>query len=309
MNAYNSIILVADDDPLNVKLLTGILEPEYEVLFALDGKTTIELAEREQPDLILLDVMMPGQSGYQTCRQLKSKPATHDIPVIFISALSEHEDEAMGLSCGAIDYVTKPINAAIVRSRIANHLELKHARDLLKQQATIDPLTGIANRRLFDEFQMREWRAMQRDAKPFSLIMIDIDYFKQFNDYYGHSAGDACLRAVASVLQNTLGRPSDLVARYGGEEFACILPDTDSAGAAHIAENLRLAVQKLSIPHEKSSVAAIVTISLGCASRVPSIGKFLSDFMVEADHALYKAKELGRNRSVHAAIEDQPSVH
>ncbi|MBL6986810.1 MAG: diguanylate cyclase [Methylobacter sp.] len=305
MTANDSVILVVDDDPLNVKLLIGILESAYEVLFALDGPKAVELAVQEQPDLILLDVLMPGQNGYQTCRQLKAKTDTRDIPVIFISSLSDHEDEAKGLNCGAIDYISKPVNAAIVKSRIGNHLELKHARDLLKQQATIDQLTGIANRRRFDEFLLQEWRTMQREAKPLSAIMIDIDYFKPFNDHYGHAAGDACLSKVAKIMNQVISRPSDLLARYGGEEFVCVLPNTDRDGVEHIAENLRDAVQALAEPHNKSAVAHVVTVSLGCATTIPTSDQLLSNFINSADHALYRAKERGRNCVMsHPLIDD-----
>lgn len=294
----DSVVLVVDDDPLNVKLLIGILESDYEVLFALNGQKAVELAQQYKPDLILLDVLMPGQTGYQTCQILKANPATQDIPVIFISSLTDDDDEAKGLNCGAIDYISKPVKAAIVKSRVSNHLELKHARDLLKQQATIDTLTSIANRRRFDEFLLQAWRAMHREAAPLSIIMIDIDYFKPFNDYYGHAGGDDCLRKVATAMQKVIARPSDLLARYGGEEFVCILPATEWKGAEYVAENLRQAVASLAVPHEKSSVADVVTISLGFATTIPTPDQLLSNFMNTADHALYQAKEAGRNRAV-----------
>ncbi|NOQ36012.1 MAG: diguanylate cyclase [Methylococcaceae bacterium] len=291
-----SVVLVVDDDPLNVKLLINILESDYEILFALDGYKAIELAGLEQPDLILLDVMMPDQSGYETCEQLKAKHSTSDIPIIFISSLSDHDDETKGLSCGAIDYITKPVKAAIVKARVSNHLELKHARDILKQQASVDQLTNIANRRRFDEFLLQSWRTMQREAKPLSVIMIDIDYFKPFNDFYGHGAGDEGLKKVAKAMQQIIARPSDLLARYGGEEFVCILPDTDEEGGLYIAEELRQAVQNLEIPHQHSKANSVVTISQGLATTIPTSDKLLSNFMNSSDYALYQAKELGRNR-------------
>ncbi len=294
----DSVVLVVDDDPLNVKLLIGILESDYEVLFALNGQKAVELAQQYKPDLILLDVLMPGQTGYQTCQILKVNPTTQDIPVIFISSLTDDEDETKGLNCGAIDYISKPVKAAIVQSRVSHHLQLMHARHLLKQQATIYTLTSIANRRRFDEFLLQAWRAMHREAAPLSIIMIDIDYFKPFNDYYGHAGGDDCLRKVATAMQKVIARPSDLLARYGGEEFVCILPATEWKGAEYVAENLRQAVASLAVPHEKSSVADVVTISLGFARTIPTPDQLLSNFMNTADHALYQAKEAGRNRSV-----------
>lgn len=294
----NSVILVVDDDPLNIKLLIAILESNYEVLFALNGVDAIQLSEKYKPDLILLDVVMPDQSGYQTCQILKANPATQEIPVIFISSLADDEDEDKGLNCGAIDYISKPVNAAIVKSRVSNHLELKHTRDQLKQQATVDTLTKISNRRRFDEYLLQSWRAMQRQADFLSVIMIDIDYFKPFNDCYGHAGGDTCLTKVATEMQKIIARPRDLLARYGGEEFVCILPATEQQGAEHIAETLRQAIESLAINHKKSCVSNVVTISLGVATIIPTPDQLLSNFMNTADHALYQAKEAGRNKVV-----------
>ncbi len=294
----NSVVLVVDDDPLNIKLLIGILQSEYEVLFALSGSKAIELAQHQRPDLILLDVMMPDQSGYQTCQILKENQLTKEIPVIFISSLTDDIDEAKGLDCGAIDYISKPVKPAIVKNRVKNHLQLKHARDLLKQQATIDTLTTIANRRRFDEFLLQAWRQMQREQKALSIIMIDVDYFKSFNDYYGHVAGDDCLKKIAIEMQKQIARPTDLLARYGGEEFVCILSDTEREGAEHIAENLRQTIESLAVAHEKSVISDVVTISLGVAAIIPNPEQLLSNFINMADHALYQAKKSGRNRAV-----------
>ncbi len=287
-----STVLVVDD-PLNVKLLMGILEADYELLFALDGKKTLEL--EQQPDLILLDAVMPEQNGYQTCELLKKDSLTRDIPVIFISSLSDDDDEAAGLQCGAIDYITKPINAAIVKSRIFNHLELKHTRDLLKRQSSIDGLTGIANRRCFDETLLQQWLIMQRQQQTLGIIMIDIDFFKAFNDHYGHVAGDECLKQVATTMNNIITRPADLLSRYGREEFVCILPMTSAEGTDHIAENLCEAIKALAIPHLHSEIGGIVTISLGCATIQPTVDKLLLDFMIVVDQALYQSKKKGRN--------------
>ena len=293
-----STILIVDDDPLNVKLLMNILEADYELLFALDGKKTIELAKEQQPDLILLDAIMPEQNGYQTCELLKKDPATEEIPIIFISSLSDDDDEAAGLKCGAIDYITKPINAAIVKTRISNHLELKHVRDLLKQQNNHDFLTGIANRRYFDETLLQEWQAMQYKKEPLGIIMIDIDYFKFFNDYYGHAAGDECLKKVAIAMKAVIARPHDLFARYGGEEFICILPSTSKEGTYCLAEKLCKVVERLAIPHNQSQIGDVVTISLGCTATLPIENRLSSDFMILVDKALYQAKKDGRNRVV-----------
>jgi len=290
-----SVILIVDDDPLNVKLLIAILESDYEVLFALNGQKSVELAQQYKPDIILLDVLMPGQTGHQTCQILKANPATQDIPIIFISSLDDHDDEEKGLNCGAIDYISKPVKAAIVKSRVSNHLELKHTRDLLKQQATVDTLTTIANRRRFEEFLLQSWRTKQRESEPLSIIMIDIDYFKLYNDHYGHAGGDDCLRKVAQEMQKVISRSTDLLARYGGEEFVCILATSEQEGVEYIAEKLRYTVEQLAIPHTKSKVSDVVTISLGFATVIPTADQLLSNFMNAADHALYQAKETGRN--------------
>ncbi|MDQ7091661.1 MAG: diguanylate cyclase [Methylococcales bacterium] len=303
-----STILVVDDDPLNVKLLMNILEADYALLFALDGKKAIELAKQQQPDLILLDAVMPEQSGYQTCELLKKNTLTKNIPVIFISSLSDDEDEAAGLKCGAIDYITKPINTAIVKTRIFNHLELKHIRDLLQQQSNMDGLTGIANRRCFDESLLHEWQLMQTQQHTLGVIMIDIDYFKTFNDCYGHAIGDTCLKKVAMAMANLLPQSSSLLARYGGEEFVCILPTTSKKETEAIAINLCDAIKALKIPHADSQVDSIVTISLGCSTIQPTADKSSSEFMTTVDNALYQAKKEGRNCVITANMNDYSSV-
>lgn len=290
-----SVILIVDDDPLNIKLLTGILSQHYEILFALTGQKACELTEKYQPDLILLDVLMPVQTGYQTCQILKSKASTQDIPIIFITSLTEDEDEEKGLQYGAIDYIYKPIKSAIVKSRVKNHLKLKQALDLLKKQASYDTLTTLANRRYFDDFLKQEWHNMQRLAQPLSLIMIDIDFFKPYNDHYGHAEGDNCLYQVATAMQKVITRPTDLLARYGGEEFVCILPATPIEGARHIAQNLNLAINNLRLEHKKSTACPYVTISLGVSCTIPNTHKTYTQLLNIADNLLYDAKKAGRN--------------
>ncbi|BCS54218.1 diguanylate cyclase [Geobacter sp. SVR] len=289
-------LLIIDDTPVNIEILGELMGGECEVLFALNGTDGIELACSQLPDLILLDVMMPDVDGYEVCSRLKQDPLTRSIPVIFVTAMNHEEDEARGLEIGAIDYVNKPINQAIVRARIRNHLELKRHRDLLENICLADGLTGVANRRRFDQYLDQEWRRALRSGTTISLVMIDIDYFKLFNDGYGHVAGDECLRKVALKLVETLKRPSDMAARYGGEEFACILPETDAAGALLVAEELRHEVEALQIPHESSEVSSRVTISVGVASMTPSPGESYVAIAEQADQALYAAKKEGRNR-------------
>ncbi|ANC92196.1 GGDEF domain-containing protein [Azospirillum humicireducens] len=295
-------ILVVDDIPSNVHVLSRILKDEYDIYFATDGEKALDLVQVRMPDLVLLDIMMPGMDGFEVCRRIKGDPATHDIPVIFISAKSEVEDETRGLEVGAIDFITKPISPPIVKARVRNHLLLKRQTDLLRSLSFLDGLTGIANRRRFDDAMSREWRRCARAHLPLSLIILDVDHFKAYNDQYGHQVGDECLRVVAEVLSERTRRPSDLVARYGGEEFVCLLPETDGPGATRVAEDLRAGVAERRIPHAQSPVAPFVTISLGVATVIPSAAGSPDRLAEIADQLLYRAKRAGRNRVQDATV-------
>ncbi len=295
-------ILIVDDIPSNVHVLSRILRDDYDIYFATDGERALELVQARLPDLVLLDIMMPGMDGYEVCARIKSDPATHDIPVIFISAKSEVEDETRGLEVGAIDFITKPISPPIVKARVRNHLLLKRQADLLRSLSFLDGLTGIANRRRFDEAMAREWRRCGRSHQPVSLILLDVDHFKAYNDHYGHQAGDECLRAIADILAEQVNRAGDLIARYGGEEFIVLLPETGHEGAEQVAERLRLAVARQGIPHAHSPVAPHITISLGVATQVPT-GTDTPDGLAQmADQLLYQAKRSGRNRVQGSAV-------
>jgi len=296
-------ILIVDDTPANIEILSAILGLEYGILFATSGLEALALIVGQTPDLILLDIMMPRMDGYEVCKRLKANPQTWNIPVIFITSLGEEEDEARGLEVGAIDYIAKPISAPIVKARVRNHLELKRYRDMLENLSAVDGLTGIANRRRLDERLTQEWLRGRRNQSPLSVCMVDIDYFKLFNDHYGHAAGDDCLRRVALALASALRRPVDFVARYGGEEFVCVLPDTDADGAALLADKLRDSVAALGIPHAASSVAGHVTISGGVATVVPVGDSSPAQLLEAADRLLYQAKKAGRNRIVTPAGE------
>ncbi len=289
-------IMIVDDDPSNTEVLSSILEPDYEVLFAENGERALEEIHNKNPDLVILDVMKPGMDGYQICEALKKDPLTKKIPVIFITALSDADDEARGLEIGAIDYITKPIRPSIVQARVRNHLELKQARDLLERLSITDALTGLANRRHFDDLLDTECRRLQRHKDPLSLIMIDIDYFKNYNDAYGHPAGDACLKKVSEVINRVINRPQDLATRYGGEEFACVLPETKHAGAMMIANRIKDGVEALGAPNKGSSIANHVTVSLGVATLICDASISPEKIVKAADDNLYKAKEQGRNR-------------
>lgn len=289
-------LLIVDDQPTNIRVLHELFREYCHVFMATNGEQAINLCQTQLPDLILLDVVMEGVDGHEVCRRLKADPLTRAIPIIFITAQQQDSDEVLGLELGAVDFISKPINAVIVRARVRTHLTLKLQSDLLRTLAMMDGLTGVANRRKFDEHLISDWRQCFREQKPLSLIMVDVDFFKRFNDRYGHQAGDACLRAVAQALAEAVRRPYDLVARYGGEEFACILPNTDLPGAIEIAEKMQARIRGLGIEHAASDVDRVVTISLGVASITPAGDLDWQQLITMADKQLYEAKIKGRAR-------------
>lgn len=292
-------ILVVDDESTNVQALGNLLKNEYRIRVANNGEKALAVARdisQPQPDLILLDIQMPGLDGYEVCRRLKQSADTSEIAIIFVTALDATSDEEQGLTLGAVDYITKPFSPAIVRARVNTHLQLKRKTDLLEQYAMLDGLTGIPNRRFFDEQLDSGIRQSLREGHLLSVIMMDVDQFKPFNDNYGHGAGDQCLRGVSAALSVAVKRPADRVCRFGGEEFVALLPNTDAGGAENLAEKMRACVEELGIRHAYSSVAPVVTISLGTATFDPSSGGDPSSLLERADNALYEAKKAGRNR-------------
>ncbi|ANJ68167.1 diguanylate cyclase response regulator [Halothiobacillus diazotrophicus] len=292
-------ILVVDDTPTNIEVLAGALSREYTVKFATNGEKALEMANRpEKPDLILLDVMMPGMDGYEVCRRLKENPDTRNIPVMFITARSDMEDQIRGYQVGGVDFISKPFQIPIVLARVSAQLRLKLHSDLLESRAFIDGLTGIANRRHMDEVLENECRRAQRNKMALSLLMIDVDHFKEYNDHYGHGAGDECLRQIGGVLAMMPMRPGDFVARYGGEEFSVILPGCNITGAQIIAERIRVTIEALNLPHAHSTTARHVTVSIGCATSRQTDELTPERLLAAADQALYQAKQQGRNRVV-----------
>lgn len=291
-------ILVADDDAINRQVLGELLKPEYTVLLAKNGEQALERAQRHSPDLILLDVMMPDIDGYEVLRRLRADPQTAQISVIFISGLGRPEDEANGLKMGAADYIAKPFNSTVVLARVALHLQFARQRRMLEHLAHVDGLTELANRRKFDEVLAAEWQRERRSHQPLSLALLDIDCFKQFNDLYGHPAGDRALRAVARATAAQVRRTSDLAARYGGEEFALLLPGLSAEQAVHVMDGIRLAVAALAIPHEGSVAAAHLTVSIGGATCTDFENNTIESLFEAADAHLYQAKQAGRNRVV-----------
>jgi diguanylate cyclase (GGDEF)-like protein len=298
-----SRLLVVDDEPVNVQALYQALCDEHQVLVATRGAKALELCRKIQPDLVLLDVEMPDMTGHEVCMHLKADVATRDIPVIFVTARTGTADETHVFAIGAVDFIAKPINPAVVQARVRTHLTVKHQSDLLREMAFVDGLTGVFNRRHFDMRLEQEWARAARSASTLALVIADVDRFKAYNDHYGHQAGDDCLRQVARQMKNNLVRPADLIARYGGEEFACVLPDTDKEGAVAVAVRLEKAVRSLDLPHVQAASGGIITISLGVTAAAPAEGDDTHLLIAEADRALYRAKAAGRGRVFAAADE------
>ena len=288
-------ILIVDDERFNLNTLHGLLKDDHKIMVATHGEQALKAALTGRPDLILLDITMPDMDGYEVCRRLKADPLTMGVPIIFITGLVDAEDETRGLELGASDYITKPFNLSVVRARVRTQLRLKQQSDLLESYAFRDGLTGLANRRAFDDRAAAEWNRCMRSGLPLSAIMIDVDHFKLYNDHYGHAQGDDCLRRVAAALELRTQRPGDMVARYGGEEFVVLLPETDHAAALTVGEALRGAVEATGMAHLASKVTDHVTISVGVATTVPSDLGSVAALLQAADAMLYACKAAGRN--------------
>jgi len=325
MKQHQGRVLVVDDIPENLQLLVRILSRKgYQVQSACGGEAALQAIQQHLPELIMLDICMPQMNGYEVCQILKASPDTCEIPIIFISALDDIGDKVKAFETGGVDYITKPFRSAEVLARVGTHLTLRRLQQQLQAQnaqlqkevcdrliaeaalqaanqelqrlANLDGLTGLANRRCFDQRLEQEWRRLMREQQPLSLILGDIDFFKNYNDTYGHQAGDDCLRQVAQALQGMTKRPGDLVARYGGEEFAIILPNTPIAGAVQLAEAICDLIRQLQLVHAGSSICPFVTLSLGVSTVIPTHGLLEDDLIAAADRALYQAKLEGRDR-------------
>ena len=310
-------ILVVDDNPRSVRQLSVLLAHLAELTVIQQGDCAVRYASEHPVDLVLLSVVVPELGGYAACQALKANPETTDIPIVFITAQADALSEAHALTLGAADFIHEPINPPVLQARVKTQLALKQKTDALRQLSNLDALTGIANRRAFDETLIREWRRALRTKEPLSLLMLDVDHFKHYNDVYGHPVGDTCLRQVAQTLVQSAQRASDLVARYGGEEFAVILPVMGMAGAASFANHLCEQLRSLAIPHQNSPLIPMVTLSIGAATLIPACAEQSAlrepcpdcpgnqacnggpCTLVElADRALYQAKHAGRNRVV-----------
>lgn len=314
-------ILIVDDRPENLLVLEGILEElNLNIVKATSGNQALALMLEYDFALVLLDVQMPGMDGFEAAELMRGSEKTKNIPIIFVTAINKNRKCMFkGYEIGAVDYLFKPIEPLILKSKVKVFIELHKQKEQLKKQAemlqeklnellrlreqnsrlehlsTIDVLTGILNRRSFEENIQTEWKRAIRARTTISLIMIDIDHFKEFNDYYGHQAGDRCLEKVAKAIVASTQRPADLVARYGGEEFVVVLPESDRKGAILVAERIRNEVESLTIRHEHSSVSPYVTVSLGTATLFPQKENTVEELIYRADRALFQAKYHGRN--------------
>tara|TARA_R110002126_G_scaffold99047_7_gene230181 strand:- start:7521 stop:8474 length:954 start_codon:yes stop_codon:yes gene_type:complete len=296
-------ILLVDDQVVNIKILHQLLQDDYDIYMARDGNQAIEMCKKVNPDLVLLDIEMPILNGFDVCAHLKNDPDTQEVAVIFVSGHFDEDKEVRGFQLGAVDFIHKPINPVITKARIKNQISLKLNTDLLRTIALIDGLTGVANRRQFEQVLPVSWSQCAREKQPLTVILLDIDFFKHFNDTYGHTEGDVCLRLVAQKIHDTVNRPYDLVARFGGEEFICILPNTDLIGGTYVAQQIVDSIVSLKIPHINSSISAFVTISAGVSSVVPEYDMSSTTLIEEADKQLYIAKDRGRNRVLGSQIQ------
>lgn len=296
-----SVRVLAIDDSPEIHALLGVhLRPEgVELTSAVEWERGLELAFTRNPDLILLDVELPGTSGLDLCRRLKDNPRTQAIPVIFLTASSEVSMKVHGFDLGAVDYVTKPFHPAELRARVRAALRMKRAQDLLTERAQVDALTGLRNRAFFDARLASEVQDANATGKPLSLVLIDLDHFKRVNDGYGHPFGDLVLQRVGDVLLRTV-RQCDAACRYGGEELALILPNVHREAARTIADRVRDAIRTMSFVPRGQRLT--VTASFGVAeladvSDVASagIGYETSALLAAADSALYRAKDNGRD--------------
>lgn len=293
-------VLVVDDQPVKIQLIYQILAADYQVFMATSGSQALAFCQNTPPDLILLDVMMPGMDGLETCRHLKAIPQLADIPVIFITSLEQQAEENLCWQVGGSDFILKPVNHVTLKNRIRAQLLLKQQNQYLKQLAFIDGLTNLWNRRFADDYLARQLSVSERQQHELALMMIDIDFFKQYNDHFGHLQGDDCLKSVCQLLAACLKRPSDVLARYGGEEFICILPGCNLLDAQKLGQTMVQAVANGLLPHPLSQ-HQFVTVSIGVSSATAGLCQ-AATLIANADQALYQAKKQGRHRCVAQSV-------
>lgn len=290
-------ILVIDDSAVQAEHLKGILKENYEVIACNRGEDGLRAAKADDFSLIILDIVMPDMDGFAILQELKEASITKDVPVILITSLTDIQHEEKGLTLGAVDYITKPFSPVIVRARVNTHVKLYRYQRQFKELATVDQLTGVANRRHYDDESILKWREALRFGLPISVCMYDIDKFKVYNDTFGHPAGDKVISAVAKTINSNLRRVTDFFARYGGEEFSSIHLGESALSTYNHIRAIRQAVEDLQIPHNPS-VGKWVTISAGGVTVIPKSGETYEACLRKADSMLYDAKGLGRNQVV-----------
>ena len=296
-------ILIADGDHCMRGLLAkNLVQWGYDVITVKDGNSCLTQYQQEKPDLVLLDLRMPNVDIFECCRQIKALEYRQYTPILVITAVADDAAVDAAFAAGASDFVHKPLHMAVLRQRIKNFLRqarwqrsLEEANRRLEDLIRVDDLTQLTNYRGCMERLEQEWRRLAREHLPLSLLLLDVDYFKLYNDTYGHAAGNVCLQAVAAALRTVVRRPADLTARYGGEEFAILLPNTHLDGAVHVAARLREAIHSLNIPHQASKVSNHLTLTIGVACGWPSPRISSTDLIELADQALYRGKHQGRD--------------
>lgn len=291
-------ILIIDDNMISLSSLELSLRSEYEVITTRDGRNALKLAKEYSPTIILLDVVMPVMDGFEVLETLKSSPETASIPVIFITSLSDPDNEEIGLKLGASDYIYKPFSPGVIKARVKNQIDLFMMRKTIESIAITDALTNIDNRRSLNIRSELEWTRAKRENTLLSVAFVDIDDFKNYNDFYGHLEGDEVLKTIANKIIVSLNRKTDFAARYGGEEFVILLPNTPIAGGEMILQKACSAVEALAIPHERSTVSSVVTVSAGGATLIPNRDDEFKKLIGMADKMLYVAKRAGKNRVV-----------
>jgi diguanylate cyclase (GGDEF)-like protein len=310
------ILLVDDDLVVRAKIGEALSLDGFDLILAENGNAGLAAYMKHHPDIVLVDGVMPDLDGFEFCEKLKELESNRLTPILMITSLDDDDSVEKAFAAGANDYITKPVNLSILRQRVKNMVqqsqqlkdkfkiaeELQQDNQNLKILATLDSLTKLYNRRGFEQYLQQEWELMQRICAPLSLIMCDIDFFKNYNDTYGHPAGDRCLIKVGAAMRNAVRRSSDLVARYGGEEFVVVLPNTDAMGAVYVAENIRTAIKALQIHHSSSVAGEYVSMSLGVATVIPNPSIDISKAIDASDRALYEAKAQGRDRVIVAVV-------
>lgn len=296
-----NVLLVEDSRAIRQLVTAYVEEVGHRVITAESGEAAIELFDQTHIDLVLMDIQLPGIDGFEVTRRMRARLSDDWLPIVFLSSSTSDEHFVEGINAGGDAYLAKPVNGPVLQAMVramgrivATQTQLQGANDNLSRLAHIDALTELNNRRGFVLLYGREWGRSSRESLPLSVIMIDIDSFKTYNDNYGHVAGDDALRIVAKTLLDSLLRPADIVARYGGEEFVVLLPNTELEGAIQVAERLTLAIEALQVRHEYSPVSQYVTISAGCAEKEE--GQSATQLIDIADKNLYRAKENGRNQ-------------